>query len=101
MTDLGDGQLPFGLFGANPAPRALMILAQNLSTKMKKLVPGADWVTKRFQARRFHLIGIPVRVVSYEQARSCAWGRVRRRWRRWLPPVGPFEQWHVDQQTPH
>ena len=64
-TDLAGGQLPSGLFGANAAWWALMILAHNLNTAMKRLVLGKDWVTKRMKALRFHLIGLPGRVVSH------------------------------------
>jgi hypothetical protein len=44
---------------------ALMILALNMNAAMKRLVPGKDWITKRMKARRFHLIGLPGRVVSH------------------------------------
>jgi hypothetical protein len=64
-TDLAGGQLPSGLFGANAAWWALVILAHNLNTAMKQLVLGKDWVTKRMKALRFHLIGLPGRVVSH------------------------------------
>ncbi len=64
-TDLAGGQLPSGLFGANAAWWALTILAHNLNTAMKRLVLGNGWVTKRMKALRFHLIGLPGRVVSH------------------------------------
>ena len=32
---------------------------------MKRLVLGKNWVTKRMKALRFHLIGLPGRVVSH------------------------------------
>jgi hypothetical protein len=64
-TDLAGGQLPSGLFGANAAWWALMILTHNLNTAMKRLVLGKNWVTKRMKALRFHLIGLPGRVVSH------------------------------------
>ena len=64
-TDLAGGQLPSGLFGANAAWWALMILAHNLNTAMKRLVLGKDWATKRMKALRFRLIGLPGRVVSH------------------------------------
>jgi Transposase DDE domain group 1 len=64
-TDLAGGQLPSGLFGANAAWWALMILAHNLNTAMKRLVLGKDWLTKRMKALRFRLIGLPGRVVSH------------------------------------
>ena len=59
------GRLPSGLFGANAAWWALMILAHNLNTAMKRLVLGKEWATKRMKALRFRLIGLPGRVVSH------------------------------------
>ena len=67
-SDLAGGQLPSGLFGANAAWWVLMILALNLNAAMKQLVLGKDWVTKRMKALRFHLIGLPGRVVSHARA---------------------------------
>ena len=64
-SDLAGGQLPSALFGANSAWWALMILALNLNAAMKRLVLGKGWVTKRMKALRFHLIGLPGRVVSH------------------------------------
>ena len=63
-SDLAWGQLPSGLFGANAAWWALMILAHNLNTAMKRLVLGKDWAAKRMKALRFRPIGLPGRVVS-------------------------------------
>jgi hypothetical protein len=64
-SDLAGGQLPSRLFGANAAWWALMILAHNLNAAMKRLVLGKDWAAKRMKALRFHLIGLPGRVVSH------------------------------------
>ncbi len=64
-SDLAGGQMPSGLFGANAAWWVLMILALNLNAAMKRLVLGKGWVTKRMKALRFHLIGLPGRVVSH------------------------------------
>ena len=64
-SDLAGGQLPSALFGANAAWWALMILAHNLNTAMKRLVLGKEWATKRMNALRFRLIGLPGRVVSH------------------------------------
>ena len=64
-SDLAGGQLPSGLFGANAAWWALMILALNLNAAMKRLVLGKGWATKRMKALRFHLIGLPGRVISH------------------------------------
>lgn len=62
-SDLAGGQRPYGLFGANVAWWALMILARNLDSAMKRLVLDKDWATKRMKALRFRLIGLPGRVV--------------------------------------
>jgi hypothetical protein len=65
-SDLAGGQMPSGLFGANAAWWALTILAFNLNAAMKRLVLGESWAaTKRMKALRFHLIGLPGRVVSH------------------------------------
>jgi hypothetical protein len=64
-SDLAGGQMPSGLFGANAAWWALMILTLNLNAAMKRLVLGKDWVAKRMKAVRFRLIGLPGRVVSH------------------------------------
>jgi len=64
-SDLAGGQMPSGLFGANAAWWALMILAFNLNAAMKRLALGERWATKRMKALRFHLIGLPGRVVSH------------------------------------
>ena len=64
-ADLAGGQLPSGLFGANAAWWALMILAHNPNIAMKQLVLGKDWASKRMKALRFQLIGLPGRVVSH------------------------------------
>jgi hypothetical protein len=64
-SDLAGGQLPSGLFGANAAWWALMILAHNLNTAMDRLVLGKDWLTKRMKTLRLRLIGLPGRVVSH------------------------------------
>ncbi len=64
-SDLAGGQMPSGLFGANAAWWVLSILAFNLNAVMKRLALGEDWATKRMKALRFHLIGLPGRVVSH------------------------------------
>jgi hypothetical protein len=64
-SDLAGGQLPSGLFGANAAWWALAILALNLNAATKQLVLGKDWVARRMKAVRFHVIGLPGRVVSH------------------------------------
>ena len=64
-SDLAGGQLPSGLFGANAAWWALAILALNLNAAMKQLVLGKAWIAKRMKALRFHLIGLPGRVITH------------------------------------
>jgi hypothetical protein len=64
-SDLAGGQMPSGLFGANAAWWALSILAFNLNAAMKQLALGKDWAVARMKALRFHLIGLPGRVVSH------------------------------------
>ena len=64
-SDLAGGKLPSGLFGANAAWWTLAILSLNLNAVMKQLVLGKGWIAKRMKAVRFHLIGLPGRVVSH------------------------------------
>ena len=64
-SDLAGGQMPSGLFGANAAWWALMILAFNLNAVMKRLALGTRWAATRMKALRFHLIGLPGRVVTH------------------------------------
>ena len=64
-SDRAGGQMPSGLFGANAAWWALSILAFNLNAAMKRLALGGGWAAKRMKALRFHLIGLPGRVVSH------------------------------------
>ena len=63
--DLAGGTLPSGLFGANAAWWAIMVLAHNLNQVMKRLVLGPDWVAKRMKALRFALINLPARVIRH------------------------------------
>jgi hypothetical protein len=64
-SDLAGGRMPSGLFGANAAWWAIMILAHNLNAVMKQLVLGPAWATKRMKALRFALINLPGRVVRH------------------------------------
>ncbi len=64
-SDLAGGQMPSGLFGANAAWWALTILAFNLNAAMKRLALGESWAARRMKALRFHLIGLPGRVVGH------------------------------------
>ena len=63
--DLAGGRLPSGLFGANAAWWAIMVLAHNLNAMMKGLLLGGDWAARRMKAMRFHLIALPGRVVRH------------------------------------
>ena len=63
--DLAGGQMPSGLFGANAAWWAIMILAHNLNAAMKRLVLGPAWVARRMKALRLALITLPGRVVRH------------------------------------
>jgi hypothetical protein len=63
--DLTGGQLPSKFFGANAAWWAIMNLALNLNTLMKRLVLGKSWTTKRMKAIRYWLIDLPGRLVRH------------------------------------
>lgn len=69
-NDLAGGQLPSEKFGANAAWWAIMVLAFNLNSLMKRLALPEGWQSKRLKAVRFGLINLPGRVVSH--ARSLA-----------------------------
>ena len=58
-SDLAGGRLPSRLFGANAAWWAIAVLAFNLSSAMKRLVLGGQWVSRRLKAVRFALIALP------------------------------------------
>ena len=64
-SDLAGGRLPSGLFGANAAWWAILVLAFNLNSAMKRLVLGGQWVGKRLKAVRFALIALPGRVIRH------------------------------------
>ncbi|HME11041.1 MAG TPA: hypothetical protein VKG25_28560, partial [Bryobacteraceae bacterium] len=91
-----------GLFGANAAWWTLMILALNLNAARKRLVLGKGWVTKRMKALRFHLIGLPGRVVSHARKLIIRLGAGAEALRPLSPPVRPSGPWHVDRpdETP-
>ena len=63
--DLAGGRLPSGKFGANAAWWAIVVLAFNLNSAMKRLVLGGDWVSRRLKAVRFGVICIAGRVVRH------------------------------------
>lgn len=63
--DLAGGKLPSKLFGANAAWWAIMLLAYNLNSAMKRLVLGGPWVSKRLKAIRYSLIHLAGRVLEH------------------------------------
>ncbi len=63
-TGLAGGRFPSGKFGANAAWWAIMIIAQNLNTLMKRLVLGREWAHKRMKAIRFYVINLAGRTVK-------------------------------------
>jgi hypothetical protein len=71
--DLAGGKLPSGLWGANAAWWAIMVLALNLNTALKRLVLGSEWVSKRLKAIRYAIIHLPGRVVRHAR---CWWIRL-------------------------
>lgn len=62
--DLAGGKLPSGYFGVNAAWWAIMILANNLNSGMKRLVFGENWINKRLKAIRFSIINLPGRIIK-------------------------------------
>jgi len=62
--DLAGGKLPSKLFGANAAWWAIMLLAYNLNSAMKRLALGGSWVSKRLKAIRYSLIHVAGRVLE-------------------------------------
>ncbi len=62
--DLAGGQFPSVQFGANAAWWAIMVLAFNLNSLMKRLALPEEWESKRLKALRFGLINLAGRVVS-------------------------------------
>lgn len=66
--DLAGGRLPSGYFGVNAAWWHIMILSLSLSSAMKRLILGREWVSKRLKAIRFWLIKLPGRVLDHARA---------------------------------
>lgn len=68
-NDLAGGRLPSKRFGVNAAWWAIMILAFNLNSAMKRLVLapalGRSWASRRLKAIRFLIIALPGRVVDH------------------------------------
>lgn len=62
--DLAGGKLPSKRFGANAAWWAIMLLAYNLHSAMKRLVLGGNWVSKRLKAIRYSIIHLAGRVLE-------------------------------------
>jgi hypothetical protein len=67
-TEFAGGRLPSGLFGANAAWWAVVVLAYNLQSMMKRFGLDQTWHSKRPKAIRFGLINRPGRII--ERARS-------------------------------
>ena len=63
--DLAGGKFPSGDFGENAAWWAIMILAFNLNSAMKRLVLGGGWARKRMKAIRLEVINLPGRVIHH------------------------------------
>lgn len=63
--DLAGGRLPSGKFGANAAWWAIVVLAFNLNSAMKRLALGEEWVNRRLKAVRFGVICVAGRVVKH------------------------------------
>ncbi len=64
-NDLAGGQMPSGLFGANAAWGAIVVLAFNLNALMTHRVLPQGWAHKRLKALRFGLIGVAGRVLGH------------------------------------
>lgn len=64
-NDLAGGQLPSEHFGANAAWWAIMILALNLLTLLKRVALPKEWQRRRLKALRFGLFALPGRVLSH------------------------------------
>jgi hypothetical protein len=63
--DFAGGVLPSGDFGENAAWWAIMILAYNLNSIMKRHALGEGWTDKRMKAIRFAVINLPGRVMKH------------------------------------
>lgn len=65
--DLAGGHFPSAHFGANAAWWAIMVLAFNLNSLMKRLALPEGWASKRLKAVRFGFINLAGRVVSHSR----------------------------------
>jgi len=63
--DLAGGRLPSGGFGQNAAWWAIMILAFNLNSAMKRLLLGAEHRNVRLKTLRFQFICLAGRVIEH------------------------------------
>ena len=63
--DLAGGHMPSGRIGQNAAWWAIMLLAFNLNSAMKRLVLGGTWTNLRLKALRFRFIGLAGRVIEH------------------------------------
>ena len=63
--DLAGGRLPSGRFGQNAAWWAIMVLAYNLNSSMKRLVLGKEYENARLKGLRFNLICLAGRVIEH------------------------------------
>ena len=63
--DLAGGRMPSGLFGANAAWWAMVVLSFNLNSALKRLALGERWVNRRLKTVRFGVIHIAGRVVRH------------------------------------
>lgn len=63
--DLAGGRLPSAGFGQNAAWWAIMILAYNLNSAMKRLVLGGEWRNVRLKTLRFRFICVAGSVIEH------------------------------------
>lgn len=70
LHDVSGNKLPSQDFGANAAWWAMVILALNLNTIMRRLALGGKWAEKRLKALRFAAINTPGRVL-YRSRQFC------------------------------
>lgn len=64
-SDLAGGKMPSGKFGVNAAWWQIMILAFNLNRLMQTLVFPKQFKKSRLKAIRFHILGLPGRVIYH------------------------------------
>jgi Transposase DDE domain group 1 len=64
-SELAGGQFPSNKFGANAAWWHIMVMALNLNVLMKRFALPKKFKNKGLKAIRFHIIGIPGRMVKH------------------------------------